>query len=110
MKERSFLKHHFLPGPAPPVGAARRRRGRPAVVVGAVVLLWWTYLVLGDNLPWLLIAITGSAIAVWILRDHRQIAACIAIAAATAAVPAITCVILIDRQVTGASDATAVLT
>lgn len=104
------MKQQLLQVVSPSAAADRRRRGRPAVIVGAVLLLWWTYLVLGENLPWLLIAIAGSAIAVWIVRDHRQVAACFVIAAATAAVPAITCVILIDRQVPGASDAVAVLT
>lgn len=90
--------------------ADRRRRRRPAVIVAAIVLLWWTYLVLGSNLPWLLVAISGTAVAVWTLRGHRQVAACLAIAAATAAVPATTCVILMDRQATDAADLVAVLT
>ena len=44
------------------------------------------------------------------LRHHRGVAACVAIGAVTAAVPAVTCVILIDRQTTGAADVVAVLT
>ena len=110
MKARPFMKQHLLQWLSSSEAAARQRRGRPAVVVGAAVLLWWTYLVLGDNLPWLVIAVAGAAIAGWILRDHRQVAACCAIAIATAAVLAITCVIIIDRQVPGTSDAAAVLT
>ena len=75
------------------------------------MLLWWAYLVLGSNLPWLLAAIGVTVIAVWLLRDHRAVAACVAIGAMTRqAVPAVTCVILIDRQVTGATDTVAVLT
>ena len=44
------------------------------------------------------------------LRRHRDVAACVAIGTVTAAVPAVTCVILIDRQVSGAADVVAVLT
>ena len=72
--------------------------------------MWWAYLVLGSNLPWLLAAIGASLVAVWVLREHPGVAACVAIAAVTAAAPAVTCVILIDRQVSGAADVVAVLT
>ena len=90
--------------------AGRRRRRRPTVLVGAVVLMWWAYLVLGSNLPWLLAAIGASLVAVWVLRERPGVAACIAIAAFTAAAPAVTCVILIDQQVSDATDVIAVLT
>ena len=92
------------------IGGGRPTSRRPALIVAAVVMLWWTYLVLGSNLPWLLVATSGSAVAVWTLRDHRQVAACFAIAAATATVPATICVILIDQQAAGAADLVAVLT
>ena len=96
---------------SPSAATGRRQRGeRPAVLVGAVVLMWWAYLVLGSNLPWLLAAIGVTVIAIWLLREHRGVAACVAIGAVTAAVPAVTCVILIDRQVSGAADMVAVLT
>ena len=77
---------------------ASSRRQRPVVLVGAVVLLWWAYLTVGANLPWLLTAVAASLVAVWMLRHHPGVAACVAIGAVTAAVPAVTCVILIDRQ------------
>ena len=80
------------------------------MLVGAVVLLWWAYLTVGANLPWLLAAVAGSLIGVWMLRHHPGVAACVAIGTVTAAVPAVTCVILIDRQTTGAADVVAVLT
>jgi len=95
---------------SPSAATGRRHRERPAVLIGAAVLMWWAYLVLGSNLPWLLAAIGVTVIAIWLLRDHRGIAACVAIGAVTAAVPAVTCVILIDRQVSGAADMVAVLT
>jgi hypothetical protein len=80
------------------------------VLVAAAVLLWWFSLVLGPDLPWLLTAAAMTLIAVWVLRKHRAIAVCVAIAAFTAAAPAVTSVILIDRQVSGAPDVVAVLT
>ena len=104
MKE--FLHQTFSPSAA----LGRRRRQRPAVLVGAVVLIWWAYLVLGSNLAWLLAAIGISLVAVWVLREHPGIAVCVAIATITAATPAVTCVILIDREVSGAADLAAVLT
>lgn len=78
--------------------------------IAGAVLLWWAYLVLGSNLPWLLAAIGGSITVVWTLRAHREVAACVAIATLTAAAPAVTCVILIDWQVSGGTDMVAVLT
>ena len=89
---------------------ARRRRQRPTIAVAAAVLLWWGYLVLGPDLPWLLAAIGMSVIAVWVMRWHRDVALCAVIAAVTTAAPAVTCMILIDHQVSGASDIIAVLT
>jgi hypothetical protein len=80
------------------------------VLVGTVVLLWWAYLVLGSNLAWLLAAIGISLVTVWVLRERPGIAVCVAIATITAATPAVTCVILIDREVSGAADLAAVLT
>jgi hypothetical protein len=103
---KQFLHQAFSPSTA----AGRRRRRRPAVLVGTVVLMWWAYLVLGSNLAWLLAALGISVVAVWVLRQHPEIAVCIAIATITAATPAVTCVILIDRQVSGAADVAAVLT
>ncbi len=95
-----------------PIPASRRRRSRQrsTVLIAAAVLLWWLSLVLGPDLPWLLTAAAVALIAVWVLRKHRAIAGCVAIAAFTAAAPAVTSVILIDRQVSGAPDVVAVLT
>ena len=78
--------------------------------LGGVLLMWWAYLVLGANLPWLLIAAGTGVTAIWLLRNRRDLAACIAVGALTATIPAVTCVVLVDRQVTGASDVVAVLT
>jgi hypothetical protein len=103
---KQFLRRAFSPSAA----AGRRRRRRPAVLVGAVVLMWWAHLVLGSNLAWSLAALGISVVAVWVLRQHPEIAVCVAIAIITAATPAVTCVILIDRQVSGAADVAAVLT
>jgi hypothetical protein len=103
---KELLRQEF----SQPITVGRRRRSRPAVLVGGVVLMWWAYLVLGSNLPWLLAAIGASLVVVWALREHPGVAACVAVAGCTAAAPAATCVILIDRQVTGASDMVAVLT
>lgn len=104
---KQFLHQAFSPSAA----TGRRRRRRPAVLVAAVVLMWWAYLVLGSNLAWLLAALAISVVAVWVLRQHPEIAVCAAIATITAALPAVTCVILIDRQVSGAAaDVAAVLT
>ena len=88
----------------------RRRRQRSTVLVAAAVLLCWLSLVLGPDLPWLLTAMAVALIAVWVLRRHRAIAVCVVIAAFTAAAPAVTSVILIDRQVSGAPNVVAVLT
>jgi len=104
------MKQTLLQAFSPSASADRTRRRRPAVVIGAVVLMWWMYLVLGANLPWLLGLIAASAVAVRLLRHHRQTAACVAVAVMTAAVPAVTCVILIDRSASGAPDVVAVLT
>jgi len=110
MKGPDRLKEHLRHEFSQPIAVARRRRRRPAVLVGGVVLVWWAYLVLGSNLPWLLAAIGVAVVAVWVLREHRGVAACVAIGTLTAAVPAVTCVILIGRQVSGAADMVAVLT
>ena len=97
-------------GVSSPTGTTGRRRQRPVVLVGAVVLLWWAYLTVGANLPWLLTGITACLVAVWMLRHHPGVAGCVAIGAVTAAAPAVTCVILLDRQMPGAADVVAVLT
>ncbi len=88
----------------------RRRRQRSTVLVAAAVLLWWFSLVLGPDLPWLLTAMAVALIAVWVFRRHRAIAGCVAVAAFTAAAPAVTSAILMDRQVSGSPDVVAVLT
>jgi hypothetical protein len=88
----------------------RRRRQRSTVLVAAAVLLWWFALVLGSDLPWLLTAMAVAVIAVWVLRKHRAIATCVAIAVFTAVAPVIASVFLIDRQVSGAPDVVGVLT
>ena len=62
-------------GVLPSAATGRRHRERPAVLVGAAVLMWWAYLVLGSNLPWLLAAIGVTVIAIWLLREHRAVAA-----------------------------------
>jgi hypothetical protein len=80
------------------------------LLIAAVVLLWWVHLVLGPNLPWLLAATAVALTVVWVMRKHGKVAVCVAIATITAAVPAVTSVILIDRQVSGAPDVVAVLT
>ena len=85
-------------------------RNRATLIVGGVLMIVWCWFVLGSNFPLLLAVLATAAGGIWVLRRRRDVAACMAIGTVTAAVPAVTCVILIDRQVSGAADMVAVLT
>lgn len=89
---------------------SRFGRGRaPAAVVAALLLLCWCGLVLGPDLPVLLLVVTVAMVAVWMVRYRRAAAACVGIAAGAAAVFAVTCVVVVDRQGGGATEVVAVL-
>jgi hypothetical protein len=83
---------------------------RATLIVGGVLMIVWCWFVLGSDFPLLLALLATAAGGIWVLRRRRDVAACLAIGTVTAAVPAVTCVILIDRQVSGAADMVAVLT
>ena len=102
---KQFLRQTFSPAGT----AGRRRRRRPAMVVAGVLLLWWLYVAVGANLPWLLAGGAAALTAVWVTRAHPQVAVCALIALVTAAIPAVVCVLLIDKQVI-TTDVGAVLT
>lgn len=89
---------------------SRLGRGRtPAVAAAAGLLLWWCSLVLGPDLPALLLTATVALVAVWTVRHRPGVAACAGIAAGTTAVFAVTCVVVVDRQTGGATEMVAVL-
>jgi hypothetical protein len=91
-------------------GISRFGRGRaPAAAVATLLLLWWCGLVLGPDLPVLLLVVTGTLVAVWMVRHRPAAAACAGIAAGTATVFAVTCVVVVDRQSGGATEVVAVL-
>lgn len=91
-------------------GISRLGRGRiPAAAVATLLLMWWCGLVLGPDLPALLLVVTVALVAVWMVRYRRAAAACVGIAAGTAAVFAVTCVVVVDRQGGGATEVVAVL-
>jgi len=91
-------------------GVLSNRRNRPTLAVGAVLMVVWCWFVLGSDFPLLLAVLAAAAAGIWVLRRQRGVAVCLAIGAVTAAVPAVTCVILVDRQVSGAADVVGVLT
>lgn len=89
---------------------SRLGRGRtPAVAAAAGLLLWWCSLVLGPDLPALLLTATVVLVAVWMVRYRQAAAACAGITAGTATVFAVTCVVVVDRQGGGATEVVAVL-
>jgi hypothetical protein len=91
-------------------GVLRSKRDRPTLIVGAVLMIVWCWFVLGPNFPLLLAVFATAAGGIWVLRRQRDVAACVAIGTVTAAVPAVTCVMIIGREVSGAADVVAVLT
>jgi hypothetical protein len=91
-------------------GLSQLGRGRTAAVVAAAgLLLWWCSLVLGPDLPALLLMFAVVLVAVWMVRRRRAVAACVAISAGTAAAFAVTCVVVVDRQHPGGTEVVAVL-
>jgi hypothetical protein len=77
--------------------------------MATLLMLWWCGLVLGPDLPVLLSAAAAALVGWWMVRHRTAAAACAAIAGLTAAGLGIAGVVVVDRQVSGAPDAVAVL-
>lgn len=88
----------------------RRYQRRSSLMLAILVLLWWGHLVLGPDFPALVGGVITVLAALWVLRRRPAIAACAGIAAATAGVLAVTCVVVMDQQIADAADMVAVLT
>lgn len=89
---------------------SRSVRGRaPATAVATVLLLWWCGLILGPDLPVLLVGAAAALVGWWMVRHQPAAAACMAIAGLTAAGLGAACVVVVDRQISGAPDVVAVL-
>ena len=88
---------------------SRLGRGRtPAVAAAAGLLLWWCSLVLGPDLPALLLMAAVVLVAVWMARYRRSDVVCASIAAVVVTMFAVAGVLVVDRQ-SDATDVAAVL-